>query len=224
LSPEAPVPVFLPIRKTTNHGMAGNVVQNLLAMKPELDIIFEHQVRPIKKTRYVDDKTNHMFLRVDDGDVSEPIHLFDEFLYNLGLSDAVIISDYDKGFLTQERIQIISSYSKFTVLDSKKRLPNSVFEAVDFIKLNEKEFRSNKIEERYLPKVLITRGIDGTDYMGKNYPSTGPINTMDVSGAGDTFTAAFTLKYLETKDIELSITFANEMARKVVSKRGVATP
>jgi sugar/nucleoside kinase (ribokinase family) len=47
---------------------------------------------------------------------------------------------------------------------------------------------------------------------------------MDVSGAGDTFTAAFALKYLETNDTESSITFANQMARQVVSKRGVATP
>jgi hypothetical protein len=47
---------------------------------------------------------------------------------------------------------------------------------------------------------------------------------IDVSGAGDTFTSAFTVKYLETKDIRQSIIFANEMSAIVVSKRGVATP
>jgi bifunctional ADP-heptose synthase (sugar kinase/adenylyltransferase) len=45
-----------------------------------------------------------------------------------------------------------------------------------------------------------------------------------VSGAGDTFTAFFSLKYYETKNISESITFANQMASIVVSKRGVATP
>jgi sugar/nucleoside kinase (ribokinase family) len=45
-----------------------------------------------------------------------------------------------------------------------------------------------------------------------------------VSGAGDTFLAAFVTKYLETQDVNISITFANEMSAIVVSKRGVSTP
>jgi sugar/nucleoside kinase (ribokinase family) len=45
-----------------------------------------------------------------------------------------------------------------------------------------------------------------------------------VSGAGDTFISSFTLKYLETKNIEKSLQFANEMASIVVSQRGVTTP
>jgi len=44
-----------------------------------------------------------------------------------------------------------------------------------------------------------------------------------VSGAGDTFTAAFAFKYLETKDVSISVTYANKLATKVVSKRGVTT-
>jgi ribokinase len=60
--------------------------------------------------------------------------------------------------------------------------------------------------------------------MGVVYPSPDPKETIDVSGAGDTFTASFTLKYLETKDVSESIIFANKMASIVVSKRGVTTP
>jgi len=45
-----------------------------------------------------------------------------------------------------------------------------------------------------------------------------------VSGAGDTFTAAFILKYFETKDEKTAIQFANEKASEVVSQRGVVTP
>jgi ribokinase len=56
------------------------------------------------------------------------------------------------------------------------------------------------------------------------YPSPDPKETIDVSGAGDTFTASFTLKYLETHDVSESIIFANKMASIVVSKRGVTTP
>ena len=60
--------------------------------------------------------------------------------------------------------------------------------------------------------------------MDKIFPSPDPKETIDVSGAGDTFTASFTVKYLETKNIEKSIIYANQMASIVVSKRGVTTP
>jgi ribokinase len=60
--------------------------------------------------------------------------------------------------------------------------------------------------------------------MGKKYPSPSPIQTMDVSGAGDTFTASFIIKYCETKNVDESLIFANKMASIVVTKRGVATP
>jgi sugar/nucleoside kinase (ribokinase family) len=60
--------------------------------------------------------------------------------------------------------------------------------------------------------------------MDNIYPSPDPRETIDVSGAGDTFTASFTVKYLETKNIEKSIIYANEMASIVVQKRGVSVP
>jgi bifunctional ADP-heptose synthase (sugar kinase/adenylyltransferase) len=204
--------------------MAGNVAENIHAMDKNINVVCIHQNNIIKKTRYVDDKTNHMFLRVDEGDTTDNMYLSDEFIKDIKESDAVIISDYDKGFLSHNSIYNIASFSNFCVLDSKKKLETKVLENIDFVKLNENEFRNNSFEKTELSKVIVTRGINGTDYMGVNYPSPKPIQTMDVSGAGDTFTAAFTLKYLETKNIEQSIIYANEMASIVVSKRGVATP
>jgi sugar/nucleoside kinase (ribokinase family) len=61
-------------------------------------------------------------------------------------------------------------------------------------------------------------------YQGIVYPSPNPQETIDVSGAGDTFTSSFILKYYETKNVKTSIIYANEMSSIVVSKRGVATP
>jgi ribokinase len=49
-------------------------------------------------------------------------------------------------------------------------------------------------------------------------------DTIDVSGAGDTFIASFIAKYYQTKDIRLAMKFANQMSAEVVSKRGVVTP
>jgi D-beta-D-heptose 7-phosphate kinase/D-beta-D-heptose 1-phosphate adenosyltransferase len=47
---------------------------------------------------------------------------------------------------------------------------------------------------------------------------------FDVSGAGDTFIASLTIKYLEPNKITEAIEFANKMSSIVVSKRGVVTP
>lgn len=225
LSPEAPVPVFLPKHQTENNGMAGNVVRNLLSMNSELKINFIHQENQIKKIRYVDEKTNHMLLRVDENDTAESLTLTEAIINELRNSDAVIISDYDKGFLNETDIDTICKFSKFSILDTKKRLLSSTIRNVTFVKLNESEFKNNahSIQQSY-SKVLITKGINGTDYLGVNYPSPRPLQTSDVSGAGDTFTAAFVLKYLSEKDIQKSILYANQMASIVVSKRGVATP
>jgi D-beta-D-heptose 7-phosphate kinase/D-beta-D-heptose 1-phosphate adenosyltransferase len=224
LSPEVPVPVFVPKRSSANKGMAGNVVQNLLAINPSCDVIGFHQSRSIKKTRYVHDKTNHMFLRVDEGEVVENFVMTEHILKRIIESDIVIISDYDKGYLDKHDIRSISSNSKLCILDSKKVLDTYTIKSVRFVKLNETEFQNNKFDDSDISKIIITRGIDGTDYMGNNYPSPKPIQTMDVSGAGDTFTAAFAIKYFETKETKQSIIYANEMASIVVSKRGVATP
>lgn len=224
LCPEAPVPIFVPKRSTKNNGMAGNVIANILAINPDCDVVGFHQNRPIKKTRYVDDKTNHMFLRIDEGDVVENFVLTENILKRVIESDILIISDYDKGYLDNHDIRSVSSNSKFCVLDSKKKLDTYTINSIRFVKLNESEFKNNKIDEWDFSKIILTKGIDGTDYMGRNYPSPKPIQTMDVSGAGDTFTAAFAIKYFETKDAKQSIIYANEMASIVVSKRGVATP
>ena len=60
--------------------------------------------------------------------------------------------------------------------------------------------------------------------MNDIYPSPDPKETIDVSGAGDTFLAAFTIKYLETQDTSESIKYANTLSSIVVGKRGVVTP
>ena len=44
---------------------------------------------------------------------------------------------------------------------------------------------------------------------------------MDISGAGDTFVAGFTMKYMENSNTKESIMFGNECASQVVQKRGV---
>jgi bifunctional ADP-heptose synthase (sugar kinase/adenylyltransferase) len=63
----------------------------------------------------------------------------------------------------------------------------------------------------------------GAMYDGKTYPVNRDIEVRDLSGAGDTFMASLVVKYIETKNIEESIIYANHNATIVVQKKGVVT-
>jgi bifunctional ADP-heptose synthase (sugar kinase/adenylyltransferase) len=226
LCPEAPVPVLTDVYKELNWGMAGNVQENLLAHNPELNINLIHQKNLIKKTRYIDDKTNHMFLRVDEGENEvDTLILTPETVQTITESDLVIVSDYNKGFLTEKTLVEIGKLSKLSIIDTKKTISKNLIDSFTFIKLNEHEYQRNKnISDKNKDKFIITLGMNGAKHNDIIFPSPSPKQTIDVSGAGDTFTAFFSLKYYETKNISESITFANQMASIVVSKRGVTTP
>jgi len=227
LCPEAPVPVINPIETKENRGMAGNVVENLKALHNDIEVLHWHQHENIVKTRYVDKKTNQMLLRVDEEKSNNTPLMFltADQRKTLSESDIVIISDYKKGYLSNASIKTISELSNFTVLDSKRVLNWDAIQSIDFVKLNTVEYNNNKeLVDKHPDKVLITRGGNGVDHNGVNYPSPNPQETIDVSGAGDTFTASFALKYFITKDIEQSINFANEVCANVVNKKGVSLP
>ena len=229
LSPEAPVPVFQPIKTKTNHGMSGNVVDNLLSLSDNISITHWKQSDKITKTRLVESKSNHMIVRIDEGE-SNPVEslgdLTDEMINIIKEQDIVIISDYNKGYLTETNISDICFYSKLSIVDSKKVLNVKTLTPITWLKLNEKEWKNNSdIQEIWKEKILKTMGDKGTWYNGILYPTPNPKETIDVSGAGDTFVSSFILKYYLTKgDVSESINYANTMASIVVSKRGVSTP
>jgi bifunctional ADP-heptose synthase (sugar kinase/adenylyltransferase) len=168
-----------------------------------------------------------MFIRVDNED-----RLLHPFFYitpgqkkTISESDIVIISDYNKGYLSNSMIQSISKIANFVVIDTKRILEHNAIEHADFIKLNSVEYKNNKsLADEFPEKFIITKGRDGVKYNGKKYESSKPQDTIDVSGAGDTFTASFTLKYFLTKDIDESIRYANEVCADVVNKKGVSLP
>jgi len=223
-SPEAPVPVLNPIETIENEGMSGNVVRNLLSLNPNIVITHWYQDEPIVKTRFVEKKSNHMFIRFDEGENKiTPIELTNDLLSSISGFDIVIVSDYYKGFLSDDDIVLIGKNSKISILDSKRKLSKIITDSYTFVKLNEKESVQNS-ELLESKNILVTLGSKGTKFNEEIFPSPNPQETIDVSGAGDTFTASFILKYIESGDIKSSIIWANKMASIVVSKRGVATP
>lgn len=235
LSPEAPVPVFVPINSVRNRGMAGNVIENLHAlMNPNnIGVIFDctsYSEAYIKK-RYVDEKSNHIFLRVDIGEEHIiPLKVHEEVIKMITTSDCLIISDYNKGYLSNDAINDIFLYSpesQIKIVDTKRILSQQILENADFIKLNTQEYENNykvwgDVLNSYNEKIIVTKGGEGAYYNKKMYPVERK-QTIDVSGAGDTFVAAFAFKYAKTFDAAVSIIYANEMASFVVNKRGVTT-
>jgi sugar/nucleoside kinase (ribokinase family) len=162
---------------------------------------------------------------VDDEPRVNRIHISDTLISDIKEADAVVISDYNKGFLSEDDLFEISKLARFAIVDTKKRLDVLRLATFHFIKVNESEYLSNQEAlDQLKGRTIVTLGSKGARYMDVLYPSPHPKETIDVSGAGDTFLAAFVTKYLETKDVNISITFANKMSAIVVSKRGVATP
>ncbi len=227
LCPEAPVPVFNPVRTITNPGMAGNVVENIKSlMKDDVEVVFWHQQENITKERIVDDKSNQMIVRIDDGEltrVSDIGYLSPERRAVIKESDLVIVSDYDKGFLSDGSLIEIATYAGLSILDTKRKISKTISSMFTFVKLNESESQNNSDIADH-ENVIVTLGSRGARVGNKEFPQENPKETIDVSGAGDTFVAAFGLMYAMNHDLEEAVKYANAMSGIVVGKRGVATP
>lgn len=233
LSPEAPIPVFIPTRKVENLGMAGNLLNNLTSLRDRYlshaSIEYILASNNTTKTRYVDEASNHYFIRVDEGENKDSIKLQDnKVLKMIGEADCIIISDYDKGFFAiGDYITICKAKKKNAVvfLDTKKKVFEDTLYFIDFIKFNKVEYESHthilKDLGGFNKKIIVTKGGDGVEYNGEIF-EVEKIFTMDVSGAGDTFLSALALQYCINRDIVEAIKFANKIAGEVVKMRGVA--
>ena len=153
--------------------------------------------------------------------------------------DAIIFSDYAKGLisenLAQKIITVARKNKKLTIADTKPK--NAYFfKNVDFLTPNNKEaldmagVLSLKQAGRLIQKnmhcnVLITLGNRGvTIFDGisiKHFPSRAR-RVLDVSGAGDTVTAAFCLSLVSGATVEEAVIISNNTAGIVVGKWGTA--
>ena len=208
LNPEAPVPILNYKRTEIRQGMAWNVYNNLKSFGLEVYMMTNEE--KIIKTRYIDEKTNQQILRVDEEVSVKPMS------YELPKEqyDAVVISDYNKGFITTEMLFDIVYKVKCPVfIDTKK----TVFPEYNcYIKINDLEY--SKLSKNY-DNLIITHGAKGAEYDGVLYPGE-KVNVYDVVGAGDTFLSALTFGYLKYGTIEEAIPLANKAAAIAVSHSG----
>ena len=224
ISPEAPVPVFQYIDSVTCPGMSLNVKKNLEAFTNRIEIVLLTGEENIIKERYVDKVSGQHLLRVDSGDLNKaaPLKLNKKILEMIKSCDAMILSDYEKGFLDHHNCLALTREAKTLgrpVFVDTKKTDVSCFEGC-FIKINQKEYEL--IDKKTLheeQQIIVTCGKNGAVYKKKVFPSV-PVDVIDVSGAGDTFLAVFAYKFLEHKDVPLAIESAVRASSYIVQKSG----
>jgi len=220
ISPEAPVPVLKQIKTIIKPGMSANVCNNLLAFDMEVSHLTNEA--KIEKHRYIDERYNQHLLRQDIGEDKKltPIKLS---LINENVPyDAIVISDYNKGFLEEpECAHICKIYDKTPIfVDTKKNNLTCFNNCV--IKINEKEFK----EIQHLPidsEFIVTLGARGALYNNERFFDSDPAEVYDVTGAGDVFLSALVYGFLSTNSMHKAIELANKCAKVSVSKMGTYT-
>ena len=203
------MPILKYIRQKSVDGMAYNVRNNLQAFG--LDVTTITQEETIFKTRYIDERYSQQILRVDTEGELKPLG------YDLPQDrfNALVISDYDKGFVTSKRLfELVEWFDGPIFIDSKK----TVLPVEDaFIKINNYEY--DKLKNQNHDNLIITRGSKGAEYRGTLYPAE-QVSTYDVCGAGDTFLSTLVYFYLLYGKIETAIPYANKAASIAVSNFG----
>jgi D-beta-D-heptose 7-phosphate kinase/D-beta-D-heptose 1-phosphate adenosyltransferase len=214
LSPEAPVPVFVPTYQEERKGMAGNVYANLVALGCTVNLLCGHAS---KKTRLIDQRSRQQIARIDEDVKSTPMR----FETAIPSYDAIVISDYAKGVVDYKLIQDILQEVKCPVFIDTKLIDLEVMQGA-WVKINELEYSKIKSE---CSGLIVTRGSKGAEVIHHNIHCSAPaVEVVDVTGAGDTFLAALAYQYLITNDIESAVEFATHAASITVQHVGVYAP
>lgn len=214
ISPEAPVPVFQ-YKYTEQHaGMAGNVSKNLETFG--CDVTYIHK-DTATKTRLIDLRSKQQVVRIDNDVAVEPLELSD-----LGTIDydAIVVSDYNKGTISYELIEQLIQTGLPVFVDTKKTNLERFQGA--WVKINELEYSRIKSE---CSGLIVTRGARGASVVHHKIECSAPeVEVADVTGAGDTFLAAFAYWYVNTNDLVESIKFAVRASVVTVQHLGCYAP
>ena len=216
ISPEAPVPVFKFSHEETKPGMAGNVLENLKALG--CDVKYIHGGTSTK-TRLIDLRSRQHIVRVDEDFNCDAVRLDSNF--NLNRYDAIVISDYNKGSVTYDLIKDLRNFFEGPIFIDTKKKELHKFDGC-FVKINAIEYDAIQTST-FSNKLIVTLGADGAMFDREVFPAS-KTEVVDVTGAGDTFLAALTYKYLLQSNIEEAIKFAIKASTITVQHMGVYAP
>ena len=276
ISPEAPVPVVEVKDESYTLGGAGNVVKNIKALNCQADIISvvgDDENADIIVTHLtghgIDDRglvkdnsrcttiksrvlvSNHQLIRFDK-EVTEPVskNTADAIMgivkQNVKKYDIVLLSDYNKGLLTEyllkQIFQVCREAGVRTIVDPKG-LNFNIYQGANIIKPNKKEAviatgitikdkttleeACKKLKEQTgCDAVVVTMSEEGMAFYSGNALAVIPtkaLGIIDVTGAGDTVLAALGVALAAGGTLYDACDFANHAAAVVVSKVGSAT-
>jgi D-beta-D-heptose 7-phosphate kinase/D-beta-D-heptose 1-phosphate adenosyltransferase len=222
ISPEAPVPILEESHSEVKLGMSGNVFENLAKLNCNVKHITGNKTSV--KTRYIDLKSGHQLMRLDEDCISDPIELSEQlFEQNF---DCVVVSDYNKGSITNDTFDRLTTIYRGPIFVDTKKTDLSHLDIIYppsqiYIKINELEY--SKLQYKNTRNLIVTMGKDGAKFKGKKY-NTPKVNVADVCGAGDTHLSALAYMFCQTGDIEHSIRWANRAASITVQHLGVYAP
>ena len=271
ISPEAPVCVLKVKKQERLPGGAGNVALNCKALgadvfacgrlgddfasmylKQALEesfidtscMIFEPEFETPLKNRFMAEY--QQLLRVDfenDQPLLSATHIavVEKFKKHLHEFDLVLISDYNKGFLTKELLADVIALAKsrkIPVFVDPKGRDFTKYQGVTLIKPNfqeaflasglEEKASLDQIAEKLLETsksnhLLITRSEKGMSlYSGHTRCDVEAITkeVIDVTGAGDTVIATLAVSFASGIDLNTCMKFANIAASCAVEKLG----
>jgi len=276
ISPEAPVPVVAVTKESKSLGGAGNVVANLTSLganvwvssilglddaakiiKSEFERlgadvggIFEDETRTTSlKTRVM--AGSHQIVRFDKESKDEiksgnEERIFSFAATNIKNFDAILLSDYKKGVITDvlaQKLITLANENNIPVLADPKGTDYSKYKNATLLTPNKKEAKeATKIDikddeslkaaglklkrELNLKYSIITLSEDGIGIFDENETIKLPTlaqEVFDVTGAGDTVLSALGIALALGADIVEAAKFANKAAAVVVAKVGSAT-
>ena len=276
ISPEAPVPVLKSGQMKSTLGGSGNVALNLLALGSNVslvsvvgndaeareinnilsnfegvkaNLIAEQQRKTTVKTRFMADR--QQVLRVD----TETTHPLEKQFHEMALSairefmsscDVVVLSDYGKGFLSQnilrDIIEIGRENGKPVVVDPKGT-DYACYQGASILTPNLKEISEatrmpvsgddevvaaakTLIDSCKIDAILVTRSQDGMSLIQSSgeiiHLKTEAKEVFDVSGAGDTVVAVVASAFGSGALLSEAAKLAHIAAGIVVGKVGTA--
>ena len=275
ISPEAPVPVASLYNEESILGGAANVANNLVKLGIDVilcgiigkdiyglelcnelkknkieDLLFQCDNRKTTIKSRVVSSGQHL-LRIDREDkclineIEEDI-IVEKIKVKISECNCVIVSDYNKGLLTDSllsKIFSLTKQNKLPVFVDPKSPPFIKYSGADIIKPNRKEAQietgvdlvdnisikdacSKLFEKTGIKKIVITLSEDGVAVFENNNLTIIPTKAkeiFDVTGAGDTFIAALSYSIMQNKNLVEACEFANYAAACVISKMGSST-
>jgi D-beta-D-heptose 7-phosphate kinase/D-beta-D-heptose 1-phosphate adenosyltransferase len=264
-APEADIPIYNILDVNYILGGASNVALNLKNLKTNIEIISVigddisgdkikelFDFNKIKYKLFVDKErkttqknriffNNKLYVRYDNESIHDiSINIENEIISYITCKndiDAIVISDYDKGLVTENLAQIIINYANenniLTFVDPK--LKNYTKYRNCFL-FKPNQFEAETISgEKNIDKILhfikdkigcknilMTRGKEGMilNNIQNKIEHTSIINLVDVTGAGDVVLSVLVYCYLKEGDLLKACKCANFIAGKSVGVIG----